>query len=388
MFLQADRLKDAINSLAAIGEWERAKRVVRELAPDLEYYLEEKYKEAMIREDQMDKLAEVDAEAALEILVRKGQWSQVFEAAGAKSSALLHKYVALRAAQLLKSDSPIQSLQLYVQYGTPPIPQNYNLYYHLAETILNSEETYNEYRYLAQLRDALMKLIKNLENSEHIEKFDRLFRAAHYSSFRCAMRMFPPLSGLAVKSSIVLLRYSDMLFADRCYYEAGIDARSAGLSSEAFVFLNHFLDLEECIEEGDGSILDVDDLRVTDFPLEVPLPSRLSLSKDEREEVREWVLTVSMDQKVEQGLPTDHRGTYIGSLTSSLDKSNPLQECALTGYPIRGSVVRFEGTSRVADREDWNKLVNSARQAPPDSHLNDILVFIQEWCGAIPNYSF
>ncbi|XP_043479504.1 intraflagellar transport protein 172 homolog [Leptopilina heterotoma] len=388
VFLQADRLRDAINSLAAIGEWERAKRVVQELAPDLEYYLEEKYKETMIKEDQMDKLAEVDAEAALEILVRKGQWTQVFEAASAKSSSLLHKYVALRAAQLLKSDSPIQSLQLYVQYGTPPIPQNYNLYYHLAETILNSEETHSEYRYLSQLRDILVKFVKNLESTDYLEKFERLFRAAHYSSFRCAMRMYPPLAGLMVKASIVLLRYSDILLADRCYYEAGIDARSAGLSSEAFVFLNHFLDLEECIEEGDGSILDVDDLRMTDFPLEVPLPSRLTLTKDEREEVREWVLTVSVDQKVEQGLPTDHRGTYTGSLTNSTDKSNALQECALTGYPIRGPVVRFEGTSCVADRDDWNKLVSAARQAPPDSNLNDILAFMREWCGTIPNYSF
>lgn len=342
----------------------------------------------MIRDDQMDKLAEVDTEGALEILVRKDQWPQVFEAASSKSAALLHKYVALRAAQLLKSHSATQALQLYVQYGTPPISQNYNLYYHLAETVLNSSESNNEYRYLSQLRDILLNLTKNMDSSEHSFRFERLLRAAHYSSFRCGARFFTPLSGLAVKTSIVLLRYSDILMADRCYYEAGIDARSAGLNSEAFVFLNHFLDLEECIEEGDGSILDVDDLRVTDFPLEVPLPPSLSLTKDQREEVREWVLTVSMDQKVEQGLPTDHRGTYTGSLTNSTDKSNPLEECILTGYPIRGPVVKFEGTTRVADREDWNKLVNTARQAPPDSPLNDILVFVQEWCGVIPNYSF
>ena len=342
----------------------------------------------MIRDNQIDKLAEVDAETALEILVQKGQWPQVFQAASNQSPALLQKYVAQRAAQLLKSDSAIQALQLYAQYGTPANPQNYNLYYHLAETILNSNESNNEYRYLAQLRDILLNLTKNLDSSVLSHKFERLLRAAHFSSFKCAARTVPALSGLLVKTSITLLRYSDILLADRCYYEAGIDARSAGLTSEAFVFLNHFLDLEECIEEGDGSILDVDDLRITDFPLEVPLPSSLSLSKDQREEVREWVLTVSMDQRVEQGLPTDHRGTYIGSLTNSSDKSNPLQECTLTGYPIRGPVVRFEGTNRVADREDWNKLVNTARQAAPDSPLNDILVFVQEWCGAIPNYSF
>lgn len=42
----------------------------------------------------------------------------------------------------------------------------------------------------------------------------------------------------------------------------------------------------------------------------------------------------------------------------------------------------------MADRDDWTKLINTARQAPQDSNLNDILAFIQEWFGTILNYSF
>jgi len=192
-----------------------------------------------------------------------------------------------------------------------------------------------------------------------------------------------------VKVSISLLRHTDVLHADRCYYEAGIAARSASLLSEAFIFLNHFLDLEECIEEeGDGNILDVDDLRVTDFPLEVPLAERLSVAADQREEAREWVLAVSMDQKIEQGLPVDQRGVYVGSLTSSTSSGMPLQQCTITGYPVRGPVIKFEETGRVADRDDWTKLVHTARQTSLDSPLNDILVFLQKWCGTAPKYSF
>lgn len=202
-------------------------------------------------------------------------------------------------------------------------------------------------------------------------------------------RSFPALSSFVVKASVSLLRQTDVLHADRCYYEAGTAARDAGLLSEAFVFLNHFLDLEECIEEeGDGNVLDVDDLRVTDFPLEVPLPEHLGIAHTQREEAREWVLAVSMDQKIEQGLPLDQRGVYVGSLTSPSSTGAPLQQCAITGYPVRGSVIRFEESIRVADRDDWTKLVNTARQAPTDSPLNDILVFLQEWCGTAPKYSF
>jgi intraflagellar transport protein 172 len=133
----------------------------------------------------------------------------------------------------------------------------------------------------------------------------------------------------------------------------------------------------------------MEDLRTTDFPLEVPLPPSLSLDRSQREEVREWVLTVSMDQRVDQGLPLDQQGIYIGSLSSHADPStSSLSECALTGYPIRGPTVQFDGSRKLASREDWNKFVTIARQSSSDSALNDVITFIQDWCGSAPNYAF
>ncbi|CAK9818451.1 Intraflagellar transport protein 172 homolog [Anthophora quadrimaculata] len=389
VFLQADRLKDAIDALAAVGEWEKAKRIVNELAPDIEPYLEEKYKEAMLKDGQIDRLVEIDANAGLEILASKGQWNQVFETASNQNTQTLHKYVAQRAVQLLKGNSPLEALQLYIKYGAPPITQNFNLYLQLSESILNSE-VYYEYKYLALLRTVLLDLCNSLKSTDAgpVSKFKRLLEATHYSAVKSGCRDFPVLSGLVLKASITLLRYTDILLADRAYYEAGNEARTAGLNSEAFIFLNHFLDLEECIEEGDSTVLDVDDLSVTDFPVEVPLPETLSLSAEQREQAREWVLAVSMDQKVEQTLPTDHRGVYVGSLSSPSVDSGALQGCTVTGYPVRGPIIRFAEGEHIVDRDDWTKLINTARQAPQDSALNDILAFIQEWCGSIPSYSF
>lgn len=348
--MQADRLKDAIDALASVGEWERARRIVRELAPDIEPYLEEKYKEAMLRDGQIDRLVEIDAEAGLEIMANKGQWNQVFETASSQGSQVLHKYVAQRAVQLMKSNASLEALQLYVKYGTPPIPQNFNLYLQLSESVLNSE-AYHDYKYLALLRTVLLDLWNSLKSSEDTPrlKFERLLEATHYSAVKQGCRDFSVLSGLVLKASVTLLRYTDIILADRAYYEAGIEARTAGLNSEAFVFLNHFLDLEECIEEGDSTVMDVDDLAVTDFPVEVPLPESLSLSAQQREEAREWVLAVSMDQKVEQVLPTDHRGVYVGSLTSPSSGAGALQGCILTGYPVRGPIIRFAEVPQAAN---------------------------------------
>lgn len=128
-----------------VGEWERARRIVHELAPNLEPYLEEKYRDAMANESQMERLAEVDGNAAFEMMARKGQWNQLFDAANAQSPEVLHRFVARRATQLLKSDAAPQALQLYTQYGAPAISQNLNLYLQLAESVLNA--TQQEYRY-------------------------------------------------------------------------------------------------------------------------------------------------------------------------------------------------------------------------------------------------
>lgn len=75
-----------------------------------------------------------------------------------------------------------------------------------------------------------------------------------------------------------------------------------GKLSEAFVFLNHYLDICEAIEEGEGQLVDHSDLMQTDFPSSIPIPSELYLRDESKlhESIREWVLTVSMDQNVEQ----------------------------------------------------------------------------------------
>lgn len=66
--------------------------------------------------------------------------------------------------------------------------------------------------------------------------------------------------------------------------------------------MNHYLDICEAIEEGEGQLVDHSDLVQTDFPSNIPLPGELYL-RDEphiHESIREWVLTVSMDQNIDQ----------------------------------------------------------------------------------------
>ncbi|XP_019855197.1 PREDICTED: intraflagellar transport protein 172 homolog [Amphimedon queenslandica] len=92
---------------------------------------------------------------------------------------------------------------------------------------------------------------------------------------------------------------------------------AVGLESMAFIFYNRFLDLSEAIEEGSLDMIDNSDFVDTDIPFEVPLPEQPFMTEDKREEIKEWVLALSMDRQVEQTLPLDdERQTYVASLTS------------------------------------------------------------------------
>ncbi len=54
------------------------------------------------------------------------------------------------------------------------------------------------------------------------------------------------------------------------------------------------------------------------------------MQEEKREELKEWVLAVSMDQRVEQVLPSDERGTYVASLPCPHTQVTSLP-CVITG---------------------------------------------------------
>ena len=137
---------------------------------------------------------------------------------------------------------------------------------------------------------------------------------------------------------ISLLRHTDILPADRAFYEAGQACRNISWDNMAFVFLNRYLDLYEAIEERSLDNLDNTDFADTDIPFEIPLPEEPFLDERQHEEIKEWVLAVSMDQKVEQQLPIDERMTYEGSLVAAGSVS---PACVVTGYPVLSSRIDF-----------------------------------------------
>ena len=54
------------------------------------------------------------------------------------------------------------------------------------------------------------------------------------------------------------------------------------------------------------------------------------LQSQQHEDIREWVLAISMDQQIEQTLPKDERGCFEGTLTPP-DSGIRALPCVITG---------------------------------------------------------
>ena len=85
-----------------------------------------------------------------------------------------------------------------------------------------------------------------------------------------------------------------------------------------------------------------------------PCPSQ----EAQREEVRDWVLTVSMDQRLEQVLPRDERGAYEASLVAASTGVRALP-CLITGtepYSTQRSVVGGKEGQTAGSRKCFPRL--------------------------------
>ncbi|XP_065212288.1 intraflagellar transport protein 172 homolog [Planococcus citri] len=401
VYLAADLVKESIDSFIDADDWVKARKVAAELDPSFESYITSRYKESLKKEGRTEQLADVDIIEALDLLCSQGQYSRCLEMAKPHGDQVLHKYVGLYAANLIKENKSLEAAELYYKYGTPAYPQNYNLYRRIVLNTFSSRnlDSAESYIHWARLRTVLFNLTEALSSTRDAiyKEFETLLLISHYYALRCACKNIPSLTPTILKISIALLRYTDIIPADKAYFEAGVTARSVGHESEAFVFLNHYLDLYEAIEENNGELVDHSDLEVTDFPIEVPIPEKPFLDSTQNEEVKEWVLTVSMNRNLDQSLPVDDRGIFEASLKCPQKGPDAVYPaCIVTGWPVlavyggtmKGGMVEFKKGKHLAIKDEWVKLMMAVKNVSTSASLTDAINFIYEWCGTPPAFSF
>jgi len=130
----------------------------------------------------------------------------------------------------------------------------------------------------------------------------------------------------------------------------------------AFVFFNRYLDLAEAIDDPNSANIDNAEFDQTDIPspYDIPLPEKNLMSDDQREEIRDWVLTIQMDDKVKKTLSMRNEGgrpVYEASLISP-HTNQVCAPCIISGYPLlRENMITCKFCGKGAIREDWNDYV-------------------------------
>ncbi|RXM34352.1 Intraflagellar transport protein 172-like [Acipenser ruthenus] len=124
-----------------------------------------------------------------------------------------------------------------------------------------------------------------------------------------------------------------------------IDIKSIAIAMKIYVDQRYKENLKNQAKV-DSGILDHSDFHNVDVPFEVPLPAKQHATDDKREEIRDRVLTVSMDQRVEQVLPKDERDTYEAALMA-VNTGIRCLPCLITGQ------TKSLPNSEVQRRDHW-----------------------------------
>uniref|UniRef100_A0A665WKK4 Intraflagellar transport 172 n=1 Tax=Echeneis naucrates TaxID=173247 RepID=A0A665WKK4_ECHNA len=395
LYLNMDLIKEAIDVFLIGEEWNKAKRVAKDL-DRYEDYVDQKYKEHLKNQGKVDSLVGVDVMAALDMYAERGQWEKCLDTASKQSFKILHKYVALYATHLIKEQDALKALQLYIQHGAPPNLQNFNIYKRLFLDLINLPDTDgpDSYHMWADLRNFLFhKLPSNVSiweifstsqaNTPAHEDFEQMLLIAHYYATRAAAKGVEQLVSVAAKLSVSLLRHTELVPADKAFYEAGLACRVGPPSTLIDIC---FPLVFQAIDEGSLDTVDHSDFINTDIPFEVPVPTKLCVSDAQREQIRDWVLMVSMDHRLEQVLPVDERNSYEASLVATNTGLRSLP-CVLTGYPVLRNKIEFSSAGKMANKDDWNKflMVTKTTHSP---ECQDVLKFISQWCGGLPTSGF
>ena len=246
----------------------------------------------------------------IEAYAKKGDWTKCLEVAQQQGSHMLVKYATLHGAALIQQSAFTAAAKVFATYGTAP--QNVAMYRRVAREILSTadydggEEDSKSTRSMLQLRQMLAKVVTGIRQSGDeslVKEFETLLWIGHMSSAKDVAEE-RGASEARRKLAIALLRHIRVIPADKAFYDAGQCCRQAGDLSMAFVFLNRYLDITEAMEEGGDSSnsLDNSDFVDTAIPTDFPIPDKQFLSDKDREKVRDYVLELSMNEKVQQSL--------------------------------------------------------------------------------------
>lgn len=358
--------------------YERAKQVAYQVNPRSEQEKilkvildkERKHKFETGGEDQLAEEGDLDG---LDMLFKKGKYEQCLRLAEKQGGDVLNSFLLRYTKQLVENGDWSGTATTLSTYGCPPVQNLFAVYKTVALEILAASNVTE----LNACKGMLQRLVDNLalsydENNPIYREFNEYLLINHFLLLKIECEGDPSTSNVYTRLCVSLLRYTKVIRPDKAFLDAGNACKREDMNNMAFLFLKRYLDFAEAIIDPDNAPFeDNADFQDTDIPspFDVPLPEKNLLGEDEREEIRDWILQIQMDDSIETTLnmrQCEQTGNDIYEASLINPYTNDLYDpCIVSGYPLlRSNMITCKFCNKGAIREFWNEYVTEAQKCP------------------------
>ncbi|KAJ9466254.1 Intraflagellar transport protein 172 [Diplonema papillatum] len=351
--------------------WNKAISLAGNVSQDLEEYVQSERLRSMKEEGEGEELEKVNPDAGLEFYVETGKWEKAMALARRRDDETRTEVAAKWVEALVHDGEFEQCLEVVSKDGVSLDFRFYAAYAAMAKGLMRHLKT-DGTQDLVSIRFGLFQVLEQMKKTgqppEELAAMEKYLQVLHRYAMAPIMKQegFPDF---AAKLMVTVVRFAGVVPADKAFYDAGVAARDAGWINTAFVFLNRFLDISETQEEDDPSVdqLDNADFVESDIPFDFEILREPAVESEPAEAARQWVLSMSVDRKLEQVLPAVKckkcsSNNWEGSVKchSCWDE---VDECIVSGYPA-AKKISCKNCSMPALKEDWNKYVSKRRMCP------------------------
>jgi intraflagellar transport protein 172 len=358
--------------------FDKAKQVAMQVNPrseqdrllDMIQERERKFRFDHGREEEMAEEGDIDG---LEMLYKKGKYEQCLMLAERQGGDVQNSFLERYTKQLVSNGDWINTAKNLSTYGCPPVQNLLPVYKTVALEILAASNIGE----LNACKAMLQRLVDNLalsydESNPIFREFNEYLVINHYLLLKIECESIPGASNVYCRLCISLLRYTKIIRADKAFLDAGNACKNEGMNNMAFLFLKRYLDLAEAIDDPDNAPFeDNSEFDGTDIPspFDIPLPEQNLLGEDEREEIRDWVLQIQMDDSIDTTLnlrQCEETGNDIYEATLINPYTNEMYDpCIVSGYPLlRSNMITCKFCNKGAIREYWNEYVTESQKCP------------------------
>mmetsp|Transcript_137045 Transcript_137045/g.238278 ORF Transcript_137045/g.238278 Transcript_137045/m.238278 type:complete len:1651 (-) Transcript_137045:230-5182(-) len=316
MYEDVDMFPEAVQ-LCMQGElWEKALSLAEKVSPALVEEVRKKSRDAVSGDvDAADLAEQGDTDGALAAYAAQGEWGKLIELARQGDEKTLRAYAPQYVKHLVDEGNVVEALKAALKDGMSADIAHAGSYISLIEELVKILPIDFDF---AVFNEHLFKMVKGLKaahaNNPMVSKLVELAMIMH----RYCMAERSRRNGLVDLWAKLLLEQCKnikIIPADKAFYDAGEAARTAAeedhkgqynWNSYAFVYWNRFLDINEQMDEpdADSTMMDHTDFFDTGIPSDFPIPKQHCIPAERTEEIRQWVLTASLDRSIEQRLPT------------------------------------------------------------------------------------